>query len=227
MANLDKIKTICECQYMLSNKEILETRDNFNDVPNMHEIDEEESECEETEIIEQPSLTAYQDDKITSDNKDDDKATITYTDESFCSDESGDDSEVTSRITLGSLKSLSLLHVDDFQHSPKKEIQNTEINKEKDDFQDESCMLNSDGLAHTTPTNEFAKSRRCRRWNMSFTDEEMRKIGRENELLLRKIMAQQRPRHKIIDERITHPRLSSSAINRKKLQKKIEDDNMV
>jgi len=226
MANLDKIETICECQYMLSNKEIHETRDNFNDIPNMHEIDEEESECEETETIEQPSPIAYQDDKAISENKDDDKATMTYTDESFCSDESGDDSELTS-ITLGSLKSLSLLHVGDFQHNPKKEIQNSEINKGKDDFQDETCILNNNGLAHTTTTNEFAKSKRCRRWNMSFTDEEMRKIGRENELLLRKIMAQQRPRHKIIDERTTHPRLSSSAINRKKLQKKIEDDNMV
>jgi len=191
----------------------------------MHEIDEEESEYEEIETIEQPSPT-HQDNNA-SQNKDDDKATMTYTDESFCTDESGDDSEVTS-ITLGSLKSLSLLHVGDFHHSPKKEeIQDTEINKEKDDFQDESCMLNSNELPHTTTTNEFAKSRRCRRWNMSFTDEEMRKIGRENELLLRKIMAQQRPRHKIIDERTAHPRLSSSAINRRKLQKKIEDDNMV
>ncbi|EFN79669.1 hypothetical protein EAI_13777, partial [Harpegnathos saltator] len=63
--------------------------------------------------------------------------------------------------------------------------------------------------------------------NMSFTDEEMRKIERENQLLLRKIMAQQKPQHKVSEERIVQTRISSSAINRRKLQKKIDDDNMV
>lgn len=62
---------------------------------------------------------------------------------------------------------------------------------------------------------------------MSFTDEEIRKIEWENQILLRKIMAQQKPKEKVFYENIPPSRISSSAINRKKLQKKIENENIV
>lgn len=68
---------------------------------------------------------------------------------------------------------------------------------------------------------------RARRRNMSFTNAEMRKIDLENQYLLKKIMAQQKPLNKPMRVQSAQPRLSSSAINRRKLQKKIEEENMV
>lgn len=225
MANSNEINTTCECRHTLvlsSDEDVHEIRDNSNNVPDIHEIDEEESEPEETTILEQPSPASHQvNDKVTPETKDDDESA--YTGESFYSDESCDESEITN-VTLESLKSLSLLHSADPQHSSN-ESEEVGINEWKDDFENESYSLN-DRPSRATTASGFAKPKRCRRWNMSFTDEEMRKIGRENELLLRKIMAQQRPRHKIVDERV-QSRVSSSAINRRKMQKKIEDDNMV
>lgn len=63
------------------------------------------------------------------------------------------------------------------------------------------------------------------RKNMSFTNNEVMKIERDNELLLRKIMSQQKVKRGKVPA--TPQKLSSSAINRKKSQKKIEEDNMV
>ncbi|XP_058800595.1 uncharacterized protein LOC131669610 [Phymastichus coffea] len=63
------------------------------------------------------------------------------------------------------------------------------------------------------------------RKNMSFTNNEVMKIERDNEILLRKIMAQQKTRKGKAN--ITLQKLSSSAINRKKSQRKIEEDNMM
>lgn len=120
-----------------------------------------------------------------------------------------------------------MIHVTDLQLSQSPEEQNIRMSEWKDE--DESYSL-SDELSRAVTTdrdNGFVKSRKCRRWNMSFTDEEMRKIERENELLLRKIMAQQKPRHKILGEGVVQSKISSSAVNRKKLQKKIENDNML
>lgn len=221
MANSNEIKTICACQYIstLSNaKDTQETEDEFN----IHEIDEEESETEETAssryqnfaALDQDNRENNEDMQETKDVLDDES---TYTDESFYSDEF--DKHEISNITLGSLSksSSSSVQVTDTQRKSNSKNSGSP-------WRDDDSYSLEDRLPHSTIG---TKSRRCKRWNMTFTDEEMRKIEQENELLLRKIMAQQKPRHNIPEDHIVPPRTSSSAINRKKLQKKIEDDNAV
>ncbi|KAG5321603.1 CFA97 protein, partial [Acromyrmex heyeri] len=223
MAKQNKTNTICECRYALE-EDPQETKD--NNIPNIHEIDEAESETEEMIALDQLGLFASDEGDEVVKTKDIDNESV-YIDESFCSDESCD--EVTN-VTSGSLNTSSLIHVTDLSLSQSSKEQEIGISESswKDNCQDES-YLSSDELprATTADRDSFTKSRKCRRWNMSFTDEEMRKIERENELLLRKIMAQQKPRHKILGEDTVQSRTSSSAINRKKLQKKIENDNML
>lgn len=226
MAKQDETNTICECRYAPA-EDALEMKDNFNTIPNIHEIDEEDSETEETIALERQNSSASDEEssKIVQKTKETSEDESVYIGESFCSDESCDESEITN-VTSRSLNS-SLVHVTDLQLSQSLEEQDSEL-KWKDDYQDESCSLsNKLSRVATADRNGFAKSRRCRRWNMSFTDEEMRKIERENELLLRKIMAHQKPRQKVLGDDTVQSRTSSSAINRKKLQKKIENDNMV
>ncbi|XP_069679432.1 cilia- and flagella-associated protein 97-like [Periplaneta americana] len=65
-----------------------------------------------------------------------------------------------------------------------------------------------------------------RRKNMSFTNEECRKIKRENEILIKKLegLSKLRPKQTVA---VNQPRLSSSAINRRKQQAQIERDNMI
>lgn len=66
------------------------------------------------------------------------------------------------------------------------------------------------------------------RKNMSFSNDETMKIERENQLLLRRIMSQQKPRVDSFNKtEFNQPRLSSSAINRRKFQRKVETDNLV
>ncbi|XP_024886143.1 uncharacterized protein LOC112463796 [Temnothorax curvispinosus] len=232
MANRDETNTVCECRYV-PDEDARETRGSFNDTRNIHEIDEEESETEETTALERPSepspsATDEEGDKVVRKIKETSDDESVYTGESFCSDESCDESDVTN-VTSRSLNSSSLIRVTDLQLSQSLEEQDIGVSESRwTDDQDESCSLsNEPSRAATADRDRFARSRRCRRWNMSFTDEEMRKIGWENELLLRKIMAQQKPRHKILGEDNVQPRASSSAINRKKLQKKIENDNVL
>lgn len=234
MAN-QETNIICECRYALEDAQ--ETKNSFNNTLNIHEIDEEESETEEMTALEpsNPSALDEENDKAvqkTTEAKEDTRETSdnesVYTGESFCSDESCDESEVTN-VTSRSLNS-SLIRVTDLQLSQSLEEPDTGASgsRWKDDLRDESCSpSDKPPRAATADRDRFTRSRKCRRWNMSFTDEEMRKIERENELLLRKIMAQQKSRHKIPNENTVQSRISSSAINRKKLQKKIENDNMV
>ncbi|XP_066591958.1 cilia- and flagella-associated protein 97-like isoform X3 [Prorops nasuta] len=65
-----------------------------------------------------------------------------------------------------------------------------------------------------------------KRKNMSFTDSEYRRIQRENHILLAKIMAQQKSADKVHRANVTLNRVSSSAINRERQQRKISEDNM-
>lgn len=224
MANQDETNTTCKCRYTLEDAQ--ETKGSFNDHPNIHEI--EESETEEMMALERPSLFALdeEDDKTARKTKGMSNDESVYTDESFCSDESCDESEVTN-VTSGSLISSSLICVADLQFSQSPKEQDIGMNGWKDKDASYSLSDESPRAATTDRNNRFTRSRKYRRWNMSFTDEEMRKIERENELLLRKIMAQQKPRQKILGEGAVQSRTSSSAINRKKLQKKIENDNVV
>ncbi|KAJ9599067.1 hypothetical protein L9F63_010459 [Diploptera punctata] len=66
------------------------------------------------------------------------------------------------------------------------------------------------------------------RKNMSFTNEQLRKIDRENEILVKKLENLRKPRPKpSATVPLNYPRLSSSAINRKRQQRKIEHENMI
>jgi hypothetical protein len=67
---------------------------------------------------------------------------------------------------------------------------------------------------------------RLGRKNMSFSNEQYRKIERENEILLKKLQILRRPRPKQLSPPTCPPRLPSSAINRRKQQTKIDHDNM-
>ncbi|KAL6426041.1 hypothetical protein ACFW04_008964 [Cataglyphis niger] len=220
MANSDETKIICGCLYSPEDESV---KDNFNYAPNIHEIDEE-SETEETTILEQPNPSAPdEDDYVAQETKDSSDDESAYAGESFYSDESCDESEATN-IASGLLNPSSLLRIGDLQRSQSSKEPDADVSESR--WKDESFSI-SDEPSRAVTTDKLTRSKRCKRWNMSFTDEEMRRIERENELLLRKIMAQQKPRHKILGERSAQPRISSSAINRKKLQKRIEDDNLL
>ncbi|CAN8032393.1 unnamed protein product [Ixodes persulcatus] len=74
----------------------------------------------------------------------------------------------------------------------------------------------------TTSSSSLAKNRK----NMSFSNEEVQRIDRENQRLLKRILAQQnRPRPKF-DAR-SQSRLAPSAINRQRQQRQIEVENLV
>ncbi|XP_012542668.1 uncharacterized protein LOC105840308 [Monomorium pharaonis] len=225
MANKNEMN-ICECRYTF--EDAREIKGSFNDHLNIHEIDEEDSETEETAILERPSLFASDEEGDKTARKEI-KGTLNdesvYIEESFCSDESCDESKVTN-VTSRSFNSSSL-HVVDLQFSQSPEEQDTGMSRWNDEDEFHSFDDEPSRAAMADRNNRFARSKKYRRWNMSFTDEEMRKIERENELLLRKIMAQQKPRQKILGESAIQSRISSSAINRKKLQKKIENDNVL
>lgn len=211
----EEIETICECQYTLTlsgNAEgARETKDNFDNAPNIHEIDEEDSEPEEDAST---SVQSSPDKKDTvRETKDVSENECVYADELSSSDESEITNVTPETLTSDSSSLLRAAEVDEWNNDP------------WDDESYSRCRSEPTSRAATLP--DGLVRRRCRRWNMSFTDDEMRKIEYENEILLRKIMTQQKPRQKIVEERTVQPRVSSSAINRKKLQKKIEDDNMV
>lgn len=68
----------------------------------------------------------------------------------------------------------------------------------------------------------------CRRKNMSFTNDELMRIERHNKILLNRILAQQRAPSKVRNPPSSPQiRQSSSAINRQKFQRKIDEDNLV
>lgn len=72
---------------------------------------------------------------------------------------------------------------------------------------------------------------RQRRKNMTFTNEQLRKIERENEILLKKIMSYTKPKPKqslLINNNTPPPRIkASAAVNRMRKQQQINHDNFV
>ncbi|KAL2712713.1 cilia- and flagella-associated protein 97-like [Vespula squamosa] len=237
MSNLQDVKTnyLCQCTLSITDeivsKQISETKDNFNNVPSIHEVDEDDDEdnnCE-TNIINLKNLRDIKDHET---EKDKEKSSLddefAYTNESFCSDDSCDESEETRSQYLNS-GSCSFL-VNDNKYNENRKLENLDDNEKQINYNresKESINVEKNGrIWHNNEKNlDFGKTR-TRRKNMSFTDEEVRKIEHENELLLRKIMAQHQSRDKVFRGNIL-PKISSSAINRKRLQKKIEGDNMV
>lgn len=230
-ANANKIKTVCECQ-LSSDEEDARTKDKFACVSSMHEIDEDSESDEETVQPSESLVTNPEKDVTIQDTANASEDESAYTGESFCSDESCDESEVVDE-TPGSLVNdpSFLPHTVRLRHSgnvkPADARAPATVNSPRLYLQNDELDSLCDEQPSAITMDRFAKPKNRRRWNMSFTDEEMRRIERENELLLRKIMAQQKPRQKILEERVIQSRTSSSAINRRKLQKKIDDDNMV
>ncbi|XP_076231612.1 uncharacterized protein LOC143177534 isoform X2 [Calliopsis andreniformis] len=227
---LKSMEANCECQYTVTltdevvQKRFSETKDNFNFVPSIHEVYEEESDeesvCDQETRV---SKDSKQNINATEDVAADDSL---YGNESFCSDESYDESEDTNIRS----KSFDDSH---FSH----EITSCKCNKEGNTDEGERLRdtvenhesINSVRCKSSTSEDKFGalKQIKSKRKNMSFTDEEIRKIEWENQLLLKKIMAQQKPKDKLLRNNISQPQISSSAINRKKLQKKIENENIL
>ncbi|KAI4490345.1 hypothetical protein M0802_010722 [Mischocyttarus mexicanus] len=238
MSNLKEIETnyLCQCTVSITDeippKQISNTKENFNNVLNIHEIDEDDDDddCQD-DIINSNNLNYNEEDHATIKDKeknslDDEYA---YTNESFYSDDSCDESEETASQYL--VSGSCSLYIDDNKCNNNGKLENLNDKNEEEiiNYNDESegsiSVERNEGIRHgSEKTLEFV--RRTKRKNMSFTDDEIRKIEHENELLLRKIMAQHQPRDKVLRKGVL-PKTSSSAINRKRLQKKIEGDNMV
>lgn len=242
-ANTGKIKAMCKCQrtfalsWLSSDGEDTWTEDKFTGVPNMHEIDEDSETEGEATASAQPGPSVADKEKNTvvqeTENASPEDYESAYAGESFCSDESCDESEAIDVSAPRSPVSDSSSppcttnlerNVKPADAGASAALNSLRLRLRNDEF---DGIANDDELPCTVAADRFVKLRRHKRWNMTFTDEEMRRIERENELLLRKIMAQQKPRHKAFEERIVQSKTSSSAINRRKLQKKIDDDNMV
>ncbi|KOC66325.1 UPF0501 protein KIAA1430 like protein [Habropoda laboriosa] len=230
MSDLEDIQPNCECQYTLTlTNEIVqehfsEMKDSFNHVPSIHEVDEEETDEEHT-VDQEPGIPneIEQNTDLTKDTVDEDSI---YSNDSFCSDESCNESEesnVTSRSLDNSHFSRSVTTRKNNQNDSRREQERSE-NATYDNE-----IVNSIRCKSATSEDNYIgiKQIKNRRRNMSFTDEELRKIEWENQILLRKIMAQQRPKEKLLYENVPPPRISSSAINRRKLQKKIENENIM
>ncbi|CAL7945294.1 unnamed protein product [Xylocopa violacea] len=226
MSCLEGSEPDCECRYTLTltdeivQEKFSEMKDSFNHVPSIHEVDEEETDEEHQEPktpeeTEQPANLA----------KDTDEDTI-YSNDSFCSDESCDESGGTNA-TSRSLNDFHFLPEVAIRKCNQEESKNDQ-DKPEDTSQSSKIINPVRCKSSTFDDNTIEiKQVRSRRRNMSFTDEEMRKIEWENQILLRKIMAQQKPKEKILRENALPSRISSSAINRKKLQKKIENENIL
>lgn len=233
MSNVQEVKTsyICECTLSITDevvpKQILQTKDNFNNVPSIHEVDEDDDDCEEN-INLSNSSNNINDENVKDKEKNllDDE--FAYTNESFCSDDSGDESEETKSQYL--INNPSLLVDNDKKDEQKEKLENLDDQQEQincNKNSNESINLERNTRAFHNNEKYIGSGKvKTRRRNMTFTDEEVRKIERDNELLLRKIMAQHQSRDKILREGAL-PKISSSAINRKRLQKKIEGDNML
>lgn len=151
-----------------------------------------------------------------------------YTNESFYSDESYDEFEENIR-TGKKDDSCTPTRPSNYKllnscRTPESGISEGELREDVE----ECATPSSFQVASRSPmTDKSLRQTRVRRKNMSFTDEQVRRIERENQLLLRKIMAQQKQRDKIFQENVPRTKASSSAINRKKFQRQIEYDNML
>ncbi|CAK9824963.1 Cilia- and flagella-associated protein 97 [Anthophora retusa] len=228
MSGLQNIQSNCGCQYTLTlTNEIVqerfsETKDSFNHVPSIHEVDEEETDEEQT--VDQESEAPNEIEQTTDLTKDIVDEDSSYSNDSFCSDVDSCNESEESKDTSRSLDDSHFSHSATTRKSNDPEQENCEnaaacINETANSVRGKSAMSED---SYTD-----IKQMKNRRRNMSFTDEELRKIEWENQILLRKIMAQQRPKEKLLHDNVPPPRVSSSAINRKKLQKRIENENIM
>ncbi|XP_015599453.1 cilia- and flagella-associated protein 97 [Cephus cinctus] len=144
-----------------------------------------------------------------------------YKSESFCSDDSYQEESEMTNVTLRS----SLSDCSSFRTTTQQRRQirsNSRIEEDLQSLEDDVKLLRL-----TEESRLDIRQLRSGRRNMSFSNEEMRKIERENQLLLRKIMSHHKPQVKNVASQSAIGRTSSSAINRRKLQRKIQEDNMM
>ncbi|XP_063979874.1 cilia- and flagella-associated protein 97-like [Diachasmimorpha longicaudata] len=149
-------------------------------------------------------------------NQSEDNEGYSYSEDSISSDELTDDSEVTS-VT----RSLSFTNEEKLlsNYSDEFGVGSSKVSTPVD-YQIPSYSSLNPG---PTPPTGF----NCiQRKNMSFSNMEMVKIERENQCLLRKIMAQQRQKKSVFTTAVVPVRLASSAINRKRMQRRIDEDNI-
>lgn len=91
-----------------------------------------------------------------------------------------------------------------------------------------SGQYSTSGLQKVSLLGKSQSKTRIRRTksNLTFNNEELRKIERENLILLKKIMAHSKPRPIVMNQTFTHKK-TSGAINRARQQEKIQQDNYV
>ncbi|CAD6223720.1 GSCOCG00013006001-RA-CDS [Cotesia congregata] len=153
-----------------------------------------------------------------------------YSDE-FDSDSNSDVTNVTGRSSSSSTLSTSskfrtkTISPSEMRlHLP--EDEESLANLKRDDNYSSLSMTSSERVRIARRFNDRDLHSRYPRKNMSFTNMQVMKIERDNQCLLNKIMANHKP---ISDNNSLGfaNRLSSSAINRRKLQRKIEEENMM
>lgn len=206
-----------------------QTSGNYERIYNEQRSSNDTEQSGQTEILQELNLREKESQDETAD---DDKSD--YGAESFCSDGSFKGSEitnVTARSSMSGCSSLFNFIGDKYEKRRTSVIQNRikggryATEEDRGLSTPESEMKNF-GEEETLVMDRRHLTRSGRR-NMSFTNDELRKIERENQLLLRKIMSHQKPPVKTSKPINGPPRTSSSAINRKRQQQKIEEDNMV
>lgn len=154
---------------------------------------------------------------------------------SLSSDTTSEITDVTTRSSSG-CSSMSKRETTD--HLSDKSRKNAEKKQQKcaEGYAGTSMKLLTDALHYfdrqkrkSVASNILSTEHKNRsgRKNMSFSNEQYWKIKRENEILDAKLKVLSKQRPKQPSAIVSQPRLSSSAINRRKQQAKIDHDNMV
>lgn len=191
-----------------------------------------ENEAISLKMDNEKSCATNDDEQLASDDE------YNYSDDSVCSEDSFRDSEVTNVTPRSSMQASSPLNRTISLEYPMARIKKSNREEEsayprqfslnlRDNVRRMCSSVNDNRYCDRNVANLDPINSRPKRRNMSFTNAEMRRIEVENQYLLKKIMAQQKPQAKPIRMQSAQPRVSSSAINRKKLQKRIEEENMV
>lgn len=136
--------------------------------------------------------------------------------ESFCSSDSDESEIIQSKNSSPVLKNIEYSNSKLKEKFHKLTSIPDNLNKEYYHLENKMKILNL----------EKNRSQRSQlRKNMSFSNEETLKIDRDNEILYKKLHYLEQKKPQKLQPKI--PRLSSSAVNRRKFQRKVEEDNMV
>ncbi|XP_033216450.1 cilia- and flagella-associated protein 97-like [Belonocnema kinseyi] len=215
----ESISCLFECEWIIDkvNKHKIEQNSDLSESSINNKIDKSEDS--------EPSCGKVKEEDDTPAMHELPDAESAYSGDSFCSDKSSDSesqiTDVTPRSLLSTLSSFSFNVREMTESDPNTKFPNDE--NEMYELSDDMAYLSMDYLGRINSSQPQFSSKRK---NMTFTNEELMKIERDNQILLARIMKFQRPQTKAKTQNVKN-RLSSSAINRRKLQKKIEDDNLM